>query len=178
MPVLSIVLNPSSPHYSTLKNGLRAGYNAEQYDTWYFEDVIQMANNARGFVSRAATINQRTEPVADLLHHYSTLEGSTLRKVYYPKYETPSEYDVLRRRTPLVFGDGQTCESGYGGLISLLFHAPEAAHAFYDALGCAKGPSLGTEFTLACPYTVLAHWRELEWAAECVCTRKIHISPG
>jgi len=36
---------------------------------------------------------------------------------------------------------------------------------FFDALSCDKGPSLGTNFTLACPYTILAHYNELEWAA-------------
>ena len=41
-----------------------------------------------------------------------------------------------------------------------------AAEAFYDALACAKGPSLGTNFTLACPYTILAHYDELDWAAQ------------
>lgn len=40
-----------------------------------------------------------------------------------------------------------------------------ASIAFYDALLCAKGPSLGTSFTLASPYTILAHYTELEWAA-------------
>ncbi len=29
----------------------------------------------------------------------------------------------------------------------------------------AKGPGFGTNFTLACPYTLLAHYTELEWAA-------------
>ena len=28
-----------------------------------------------------------------------------------------------------------------------------------------KGPSLGTNFTLACPYTILGHYLELDWAA-------------
>ena len=48
----------------------------------------------------------------------------------------------------------------------MTFTTPSAARAFYDALPCAKGPSLGTNFTLACPYTILAHYCELEWAAE------------
>jgi cystathionine gamma-synthase len=30
----------------------------------------------------------------------------------------------------------------------------------------AKGPSLGTNFTLVCPYTLLAHYNELPWAEE------------
>jgi cystathionine gamma-synthase len=42
----------------------------------------------------------------------------------------------------------------------------EAATGFYDRLGVAKGPSLGTNFTLACPYTILAHYTELDFAAK------------
>ncbi|MEM6915901.1 MAG: PLP-dependent transferase, partial [Verrucomicrobiota bacterium] len=30
----------------------------------------------------------------------------------------------------------------------------------------SKGPSLGTDFTLACPYMLLAHYGALEWAAQ------------
>ena len=43
---------------------------------------------------------------------------------------------------------------------------PEAAIAFHDALDVAKGPSLGTNFTLCCAYTLLAHYSELDWAGE------------
>lgn len=35
----------------------------------------------------------------------------------------------------------------------------------FDKLETAKGPSLGTNFTLCSPYTLLAHYGELEWAA-------------
>lgn len=35
---------------------------------------------------------------------------------------------------------------------------------FYDNLQVNKGPSLGTNFTLVCPYTMLAHYFELDWA--------------
>jgi cystathionine gamma-synthase len=28
-----------------------------------------------------------------------------------------------------------------------------------------QGPGFGTNFTLACPYTMIAHFGELEWAA-------------
>jgi cystathionine gamma-synthase len=37
----------------------------------------------------------------------------------------------------------------------------------FDALQVCKGPSFGTPFTLACPYTLLAHYTELEWAEAC-----------
>lgn len=38
--------------------------------------------------------------------------------------------------------------------------------AFFDALDVAKGPSLGTNFTLGCPYTLFAHYGERDWAAK------------
>lgn len=53
----------------------------------------------------------------------------------------------------------------FGGMISLIFAKPEQAVKFYDSLEVSKGPSLGTEYTLACPYTLLAHYKELDWAA-------------
>lgn len=49
----------------------------------------------------------------------------------------------------------------------------------FDALETAKGPSLGTNFTLCCPYTLLAHYGELEWAAQFgVDSHLIRISVG
>jgi len=35
---------------------------------------------------------------------------------------------------------------------------------FHDALKLYKGPSLGTNFSLLCPYTLLAHYFDLDWA--------------
>jgi cystathionine gamma-synthase len=54
----------------------------------------------------------------------------------------------------------------FGGLFSLAFASQRAAEAFYDVLACNKGPSLGTNFTLACLYTILTHYTELNWAAQ------------
>ncbi|KAG2357891.1 hypothetical protein BDR07DRAFT_1490084 [Suillus spraguei] len=55
---------------------------------------------------------------------------------------------------------------GYGGFSSLTFTSPAASQAFLDNVPFQKGPSLGTKFTLACPYTILAHYLELGWAPE------------
>jgi cystathionine gamma-synthase len=50
---------------------------------------------------------------------------------------------------------------------------------FYDALELCKGPSLGTCFTLVCPYTLLAHYHELDWAAQFgVSAQLIRVSVG
>ena len=58
--------------------------------------------------------------------------------------------------------DGLKC-----GLISIVLHQKQLAPLFYDNLNIAKGPGFGTNFTLACPYAVLAHYNELEWCRDC-----------
>jgi cystathionine gamma-synthase len=46
-------------------------------------------------------------------------------------------------------------------------------------MAVCKGPSLGTSFTLAWPFTLLAHYTELEWAESCGVSRNlIRISVG
>jgi len=51
-------------------------------------------------------------------------------------------------------------------LCSLAFTSLDASKAFYDALACYKGPTIGTNFTLALPYTIYVYpWpKEIEWA--------------
>jgi cystathionine gamma-synthase len=56
---------------------------------------------------------------------------------------------------------------GYGGLLSFVLKSPKKTPKVYDALRLCKGPSFGTPFTLVCPYTLLAHYQELEWAEAC-----------
>jgi cystathionine gamma-synthase len=54
----------------------------------------------------------------------------------------------------------------------MVLHGGEAAtRSFYDALEVNKGPSLGTNYTLVCPYTLLAHYGELDWAEACGVSR-------
>ena len=49
----------------------------------------------------------------------------------------------------------------------------------FDALQVCKGPNLGTNFTLCCPYTILAHYDELDFAESCGVSRwLLRISVG
>jgi cystathionine gamma-synthase len=146
-------LNPSRKHYSTLRERLLTRYE----DTYYEEDAIFMERNSRNFSQRAAQIDANAELVCDFLHAASqqTEPPSPITEVFYPKWQTANHYAA--RRLP---------GGGFGGLFSLTFASQGAAVAFYDALACAKGPSLGTNFTLACPYTILAHYTELDWAEQ------------
>jgi len=70
--------------------------------------------------------------------------------------------------------------AGYGCLLSFkLKGGLSKAKSFYDALEVCKGPSLGTSFTLACPYVLLAHYNELEWATQCgIPTDLLRVSVG
>src|SRR5690606_41676148 len=68
---------------------------------------------------------------------------------------------------------------GYGILLSFVLKALPAAPAFCDRLQVSKGPSLGTDLTLACPYTLLAHYGELDWTEQCGVSRHlIRVSIG
>jgi len=54
---------------------------------------------------------------------------------------------------------------GYGCLFSFeLKGGIKESKRVYDSLRVCKGPSLGTNFTLVCPYVQLAHFKELKWA--------------
>ena len=68
----------------------------------------------------------------------NSLTRLVVREVYYPKYSaTRNFYDQCRN-----------ADKGYGGLLSVTLRTTEQAVIFFDKLETAKGPSLGTNFTL------------------------------
>lgn len=141
------VLNPQSKYYQRLKDFMATDYE----DNYWHEDAIFMERNSRDFVSRIARMNQNAEAVCD------TLKASpVVKEIYYPKHSpTRANYDHCRNPN-----------GGYGGLLSVTFNTTAQAVTFFDKLETAKGPSLGTNFTLSSPYVILAHYGELEWAAQ------------
>ncbi|PWN89968.1 PLP-dependent transferase [Acaromyces ingoldii] len=146
----SMVLNPRGSHYADLHAVLKDEYE----DNYFGDDAVFMERNSRSFVDRVAKIDINAEALVDLLWKEKERGSSVVKGVFYPKYVTRQHYDACRRPN-----------GGFGGLFSLTFQSTAAATAFYDALKCAKGPSLGTNFTLASPYCILAHYGELDWAA-------------
>ncbi|KAK4446125.1 putative cystathionine gamma-synthase/beta-lyase [Podospora aff. communis PSN243] len=144
----SVALSPASPFHDQLHKLLLA---TQRDNKWFPEDILLMESNSRDFVTRTRRASANASAVAAQLRAHPDVVT-----VYYPQGSlTQSTYD--RSKLP---------EGGYGFMLSIRFACPEKAVAFHDALDVAKGPSLGTNFTLACPYTLLAHYRELEWAAE------------
>ncbi|KAI7853534.1 pyridoxal phosphate-dependent transferase [Circinella umbellata] len=142
----SMVLNPNRKHYQAIK----AYQDNEFEDLMWCEDALFMERNSRNFKARSKTINANAEALCDYL-----VEHPKVDKVFYPKFICRNHYDSVKNPT-----------GGYGGLFSLILKNEKAAQQFYDNLHCAKGPSLGTNFTLASPYTILAHYTELDWAEE------------
>jgi cystathionine gamma-synthase len=95
---------------------------------------------------------------------FGFLEGHPrIARVWYPKNQTPEFYRMAMREG-----------GGYGGLMSILLRDARAASPrFFDQLEISKGPSLGTRFSLACPYTLLAHYGELPWVESCGVSRNL-----
>ncbi|KAG6852478.1 hypothetical protein C0991_011633 [Blastosporella zonata] len=154
----SLVLNPRRKHYAALK----AYMNTVFEDLYYDEDAIYMERNSRDFQRRIRIIDTNTSAVCEFLRSRSVAVGApsaVIKEVFYPKYITAENYEHCRIKSP-------GAEGGYGGLFSLTFTSTAASRAFFDALPCYKGPSLGTNFTLACPYTILAHFAEMDWAVK------------
>ncbi|KAL5640752.1 hypothetical protein ACGC1H_001292 [Rhizoctonia solani] len=171
----SLVLNPKGKHYQALRSQLQHIYE----DTYWGEDAVFMERNSRDFIPRVCTINQNAEALCELLRNRSLsapspVPGTVIKEVYYPKWETRANYDTCRRTS-----SDNPYPSGFSGLFSVTFTTIAASRAFFDNLDCAKGPSLGTNFTLACPYTILAHYAELDWAeAYGVETGLVRVSVG
>ena len=80
----------------------------------------------------------------------------------------PAVASVMHPKNCTTFRDLMRPTAGFGCLLSFeLNDGPLKAQRVYDALKVSKGPSLGTDFSLVCPYTLLAHYDELDWAESC-----------
>ncbi|KAF5706574.1 O-succinylhomoserine (thiol)-lyase [Fusarium globosum] len=141
----SVTLSPKGRGHWDMKRRLNDRY----FNTYFPLDMIVMEKNSTDFEERVMEASQNAGHLADTLRKHSSVG-----QVYYPKgSQTQQLYEKYKRPG-----------KGYGYLLSIRFNTPAAAIAFHDALDVAKGPSLGTNFTLGCAYTLFAHYHELEWA--------------
>ena len=156
----ALICNPKSPLYQELKPIV-----SSQHEELLWSDDVQMFDSqARGFPERMKRHNQGGLLLAERLRRHPAIE-----QVWYPKWEFSEAYEAVRRPG-----------GGWGALITFLPKNAEArSPGIYDRLAFCKGPSLGTIFSLACPFTLLAHYTELEWAESCGVSRYlIRISVG
>lgn len=156
----ALICNPRSPLYPELKQIVRARHE----ELLWGQDAIVLDQQARGFPERMRRHNENGLLLAERLRRHPAVE-----RVWYPKWEFNDAYEAVRRK-----------DGGWGALLTFLpKDAQTTSSAIYDRLAFCKGPSLGTIFTLACPFTLLAHYTELDWAEACGVSRYlIRISVG
>jgi cystathionine gamma-synthase len=156
----ALICNPRSPYHAQLKAILAA----QHQELLWGEDARVLDTQARGFPERMVRHNAHGLAIAERLRRHPAVE-----RVYYPRWEFSDVYEAVRRPG-----------GGWGALVTFLPRdAARTSPLVYDRLQVSKGPSLGTVFTLACPFTLLAHYAELEWAERCGVSRYlIRLSVG
>ncbi|HUG92377.1 MAG TPA: aminotransferase class I/II-fold pyridoxal phosphate-dependent enzyme [Planctomycetaceae bacterium] len=156
----AVVVNPRSAFGGEIASALRRGWE----DLLWGEDAIVLERNSCDFAPRVLSMSAGAETLAEWLSRHPRVA-----EVSYPSLRTAAEYRAFQR-----------AGGGFGSLLSIVLHdAPRTTPAFFDALRVSKGPNLGTSYTLACPYTILAHYRELEFAERCGVSRwLVRVSVG
>lgn len=136
---------------------------AEESCPIYLGDLQVLLANLKGYPARLKSANDSALALAEFLAGHPAVDT-----VWHPSRTTTACYDRLRQP-----------DGGYGALLSFALRSARKAPKVFDALRVSKGPSFGTRFTLACPYTLLAHYHELDWAEGCGVPRHlIRVSVG
>ena len=125
-------------------------------------DLIALDQGSADVIERVHQLNRNTLLMAERLRDHPAV-----KTVFHPG--ECRHFKALQRPG-----------AGHGCLLSFeLKGGTQAARQVYDALAVCKGPSLGTSFTLVCPYVLLAHYEELAWAKRCdVPSHLLRVSVG
>jgi cystathionine gamma-synthase len=154
-----VILNGESPYHDDFAAFLR---RHQDNDLWR-GDAVALELNSRDYAERVKVAGRNGVALYELL-----AEHPAIGKVFHSITDRSGIYDHLLRE-----------DGGHGCLLSFVLKDPSRAPAVFDAMEFCKGPSLGTNFTLACPYTLLAHYDELDWAESCGVDRTlIRVSCG
>ena len=138
-----------SPIAAALRESL--DLDATESAPLYVGDAEILLSNLKAYSQRMKSVNATGLELAAWLAQHPAVA-----QVWHPSLTNRENYDAVKRK-----------DGGYGGLLSFVLKSPKKTPKVYDALRLSKGPSFGTPFTLVCPYTMLAHYRELEWAEAC-----------
>ena len=141
-----VAVRENSRYAAVLRESLSA--DAFEGAPLYVGDAETLLSNLKGYAKRMRIINASGLELARWL-----AEHPAVAQVWHPALTTCENYEAVRRKG-----------GGYGGLLSFVLKNPKKTPKVYDALRVSKGPSFGTPFTLVCPYVMLAHYQELDWA--------------
>jgi cystathionine gamma-synthase len=118
----------------------------------YARDLEVLERNSRDFPERMELANANALELARFLASQPAIEH-----VWYPGLHSSPVYEQLRKPG-----------GGYGAVLSFLPHdAAKNTPRIFESLRLSHGISLGTSYSLVCPYVQLAHYHELAWAKEC-----------
>lgn len=171
----SVVVNPGAKHGPLLTRLLES--EGAMSPSLFCPDMKVLLANSESYEIRCLRIMQVTHQLAQWLDAHPMVA-----KVWHPcLYKKDSlgltrVRQLLRNRRLREVGDASP---GLGCLLSLQLRGAgdssddgdcprlqAISEAFFDNLHCLKGPSLGTPYTLCCPYTLLAHYAETDWAKQ------------
>ncbi len=154
-----VILNGDSPYHEDFAGFLRTHQDS---DLWC-GDAVVLELNSRDYVNRVKVMSRNSIALHEFLAEHPAVE-----RVHHSITDRSGLYDHLRKQ-----------DGGHGCLLSFVLKDTSKTPAVYDAMEFCKGPSLGTIFTLVCPYTLLAHYDELDWAESCGVDRTlIRVSCG
>ena len=155
------VVNPRSPLADTLNAAVRSEYE----DTLWGGDALRLAECSRDFPERMQRINRTAEQLADFCHHHPRIA-----EVYYPKYRHADHYDAYRRsrrriRRPAL---AAAAEPGVELPRGSTMHCRSARVPIWERISHC-----------ACPFTLLAHFDELDFVESCGVNRHlVRVSVG
>ncbi|MFL2877272.1 MAG: aminotransferase class I/II-fold pyridoxal phosphate-dependent enzyme [Pontiellaceae bacterium] len=157
----ALLINPDRSFAHPLLEDLQ---KAEQESYLFAGDLEKLNQQASDLPERMRLINRNAIEIATYLEEHPAVE-----QVWHPSLEDKERYNRYARS-----------EASYGGVLSFTLEFPEEnTIPFYDKLACCKGPNLGTVFTLCCPFVMLAHYNELDWAEDAGVSRwLIRLSVG
>ncbi|MGE5352745.1 MAG: PLP-dependent transferase [Acidobacteriota bacterium] len=136
----AVLLNRHSHLAQSIKETL-----CEINEVPYIKDICRLAEEIKSYSKRVEAISENT------LNFVNYLKSSAkIKHVHWALEEsTEGNYRKIMKKNSAV-----------PGLISVIFDRD--LQYYYDRMPLAKGPSFGTEFTLAMPYIYMAHYDMLK----------------
>ncbi|MEQ1854533.1 MAG: PLP-dependent transferase, partial [Chthoniobacteraceae bacterium] len=135
----SVILNRNSKHHAVFSDFLS---QRSDHEIWR-GDAVALEKNSRDFATRVEVMSANSTALFEHLRAHPKVV-----KTWHSSVNGGPGYRFIQREG-----------GGHGCLVSFVLRdAAKSSPPFYDALRLCKGPSLGTSFSLACPYTLLAHY--------------------
>lgn len=135
-----IVINNQSKFADVLRTGI-----SKIHQPPYIKDIRRLAFEIQSYKERVKKVSENTLALGEYFK-----QKPQVKKISW----------VLDDLSKENFAKIRKSESSVPGLIALIFD--KELSYYFDRLNLAKGPSLGTDFTLAMPYVYLAHYSLLK----------------